>query len=523
MTRSTLRRRLVLAFVALGALIVLGVAVAVVAAVRVYDAQNRITEDLFEAYTLAGDLNQAVVDQETGFRGYALTRDREFLSPYLTGRDRAEQVNSRLEVVEQEFPDLRNERMLLQKRVADWRSSFVEPAIAAIAAGQGVEEADLRQGRDEFLLIRAAVADYREQILVHRSMAVDDLERGNLVLVGVIALGVVLIVVSSTLSWVALRRWVTGPLSTLGAEVDRVEAGDLSHEVHMPDAPEEIRVLAEQIDGMRLRVLEEYAAATSAQHAAVQAQQLVEEQSEDLRRSNAELEQFAYVASHDLQEPLRKVASFCQLLERRYKGQLDERGEQYIEFAVDGAKRMQQLINDLLAFSRVGRLTTDFVDVDLSVALAQALAQLDVVLQEAGATVTHDDLPTVRGDASLLVQVFQNLVGNAVKFRGEAPPVVHIGVRRDGDFWEFCCADNGIGIEPQYQDKIFVIFQRLHGRDAYGGTGIGLAMCKKIVEYHGGRMWLDADVPQGATFRWTLPVAHRPDQDTTEAVRRATR
>jgi len=506
-TRSTLRRRLVLAFVAVGVLIVLGVAVAAVAAVRVYDAQNRITDDLFRAYSLAGDLNQAVLDQESGFRGYALTRDRDFLAPYLTGRDRADELSAELTEVEQEFPDLRNERMRIEERVVDWRASFVEPAIAAVAAGEEVGEGDLRRARDEFRLIRTAVDEYRGQILTHRRAAVDDLERGNLLLVGIIGLLVLLLVVSATLLWVALRRWVTGPLSSLGAEVDRVEAGDLSHEVHMPDAPEEIRVLAEQIDGMRMRVLEEYAAATSAQHAAVQAQQLVEEQSEDLRRSNAELEQFAYVASHDLQEPLRKVASFCQLLERRYKGQLDERGEQYIEFAVDGAKRMQQLINDLLAFSRVGRLTNDFVDVDLSVALAQALAQLEVVLKEAGATVTHDDLPTVRGDSSLLVQVFQNLVGNAVKFRREAPPVVHIGVRRDGDFWEFCCADNGIGIEPQYQDKIFVIFQRLHGRDAYGGTGIGLAMCKKIVEHHGGRMWLDADATQGATFRWTLPVA----------------
>jgi light-regulated signal transduction histidine kinase (bacteriophytochrome) len=236
---------------------------------------------------------------------------------------------------------------------------------------------------------------------------------------------------------------------------------------------------------------------------------MVEEQAEDLLRSNAELEQFAYVASHDLQEPLRKVASFCQLLERRYKGQLDERGEQYIEFAVDGAKRMQQLINDLLAFSRVGRLTSDFVDVDLSAALAQALTQLDMVVSEAGAQVTSDPLPTVQGENTLLVQLFQNLVGNGVKFSGGATPRIHIGVRRDGDMWEFCCSDNGIGIEPQYQDKIFVIFQRLHGRDVYGGTGIGLAMCKKIVEYHGGRMWLDTTVTEGATFRWTLPVNER--------------
>jgi light-regulated signal transduction histidine kinase (bacteriophytochrome) len=219
------------------------------------------------------------------------------------------------------------------------------------------------------------------------------------------------------------------------------------------------------------------------------------------------------VASHDLQEPLRKVASFCQLLERRYKGQLDDRGEQYIEFAVDGAKRMQQLINDLLAFSRVGRVTTGFAPVDLGQAFAQALTQLQSVVEEAGATVSADPLPTVRGEQSLLVQLFQNLVGNGVKFHGEAPPRVHVTVERSGDMWEFCCRDNGIGIEPQYEDKIFVIFQRLHARDVYGGTGIGLALCKKIVEYHGGRMWLDTTVNDGAAIRWTLPADEEGPQD----------
>jgi PAS domain S-box-containing protein len=242
------------------------------------------------------------------------------------------------------------------------------------------------------------------------------------------------------------------------------------------------------------------------------AERTLQQHALELERSNAELEQFAYVASHDLQEPLRKVASFCQLLERRYKGQLDERGEQYIEFAVDGAKRMQQLINDLLSFSRVGRVTTGFAQVDLGQAFAQALAQLQSVIEEAAATVSADPLPTVRGEQSLLVQLFQNLVGNGVKFHGEAAPIVHVSAQRSGDMWEFCCRDNGIGIEPQYEDKIFVIFQRLHGRDVYGGTGIGLALCKKIVEYHGGRMWLDTAVTAGAAIRWTLPAEEEGPQ-----------
>jgi signal transduction histidine kinase len=408
----------------------------------------------------------------------------------------------------------------VQELVASWRATVVEPGIAAVRAGQTIDEARLLAGKEQFDEIRATVENYRAAILQHRMESVEELQRNNIVLFAVIGLGVLVLIVTAALAWLALRRWVTGPMKTLGREVDTVEGGDLSHEIDMSDAPEEIRILAEQIDRMRLRILEEYAGAVTAQNAAVEAQQMVEEQAEDLRRSNAELEQFAYVASHDLQEPLRKVASFCQLLERRYKGQLDERGEQYIEFAVDGAKRMQQLINDLLAFSRVGRLTSDFTDVDLSAALAQALVQIEVVVSEAGAQVTSDPLPTVQGENTLLVQLFQNLIGNGVKFSGGRTPRIHIGVRSDGDEWEFCCADNGIGIEPQYQDKIFVIFQRLHGRDVYGGTGIGLAMCKKIVEYHGGRMWLDTTVTEGATFRWTLPVNERgPVRDDRVAAR----
>ncbi len=506
MTPSTLRRRLVIAFLALAVLIVVGLTVAVVAAVRMYDAQEKVTDRLFTAYALAGDLNQAVFDQEAGFRGYALTREEDFLDPYLAGRERADEINARLDLIEEDYPDLRQRRVALQTRVADWRTTFVDPAVAVIRSGGEVEESTLRAGQEQFDRIRTAVDDYRAEILRHRGDSVEELRRNNVVLFGVVGVGVLLLIVAAALAWVALRRWVTDPLARFGDEVDLVEQGDLSHEVRMDDAPAEIRVLAEQVDRMRLKILEEYAGAVTAQASALEAQTMIEEQAEDLRRSNAELEQFAYVASHDLQEPLRKVASFCQLLERRYKGQLDERGEQYIEFAVDGAKRMQQLINDLLAFSRVGRLTTDFVPVDLSAALAQALTQLDVFLSEADAQVTSDPLPTVQGESTLLVQLFQNLVGNGVKFAGEANPRIHIGVRRDGDRWEFCCADNGIGIEPQYEDKIFVIFQRLHGRDVYGGTGIGLAMCKKIVEYHGGRMWLDTTVTEGATFRWTLPV-----------------
>jgi len=228
----------------------------------------------------------------------------------------------------------------------------------------------------------------------------------------------------------------------------------------------------------------------------------------ELAASNAELEQFAYIASHDLQEPLRKVSSFTQLLRRRYGGQLDARADQYIDFAVDGATRMQQLINDLLTFSRVGRGSVDQSTVfGADEALDDALAALAPAIEETGAQIERSPLPRVRGERSLIAAVFQNLVGNAIKFTraGEAPHV-KITSRRDGDHWEFECVDHGIGIDADYAERIFMIFQRLHPKDVYPGTGIGLAMCRKIVEYHGGTIWLAPGDGNGATFRFTLPA-----------------
>lgn len=204
------------------------------------------------------------------------------------------------------------------------------------------------------------------------------------------------------------------------------------------------------------------------------AHELLTEQAEELRRSNRDLEQFAYVASHDLQEPLRKIASFTQLLQKRYGGQMDERADQYIAFAVDGAKRMQQLIQDLLGFSRVGRVGGEVSDVDLAVALDDALENLSESVAESGAVVTHDELPIVRGEHPLLVQLLQNLVGNAIKFRDPSrPPTVHLSATRMADSWELECRDNGIGIDPQYAERVFVIFQRLHAKDIYEAPASG--------------------------------------------------
>jgi len=240
------------------------------------------------------------------------------------------------------------------------------------------------------------------------------------------------------------------------------------------------------------------------------AEEALKQKTEALAHSNQELEQFAYVASHDLQEPLRMVTSYIQLLARRYQNRLDSDAEEFINFAVDGATRMHILINDLLAYSRVGTRSKPFEPTNCETILQQSLDNLKMTMEESGAVVTHDSLPTVMADDLQLGQLFQNLIGNAIKFHGEEPPRVHVSVRPDGNQWAFSVRDNGIGIAPESAERIFLIFQRLHGKEKYPGTGIGLAVCKKIVECHGGRIWVESELGKGATFYFTLPKQGEP-------------
>ena len=233
----------------------------------------------------------------------------------------------------------------------------------------------------------------------------------------------------------------------------------------------------------------------------------LERRVQELARSNAELELFAYAASHDLQEPLRMVSSFVQLLGKRYTGRLDAEADEFIGFAVDGVSRMQRLINDLLTYSRVGSQGGELAPADAAAAARQACGQLQAAIEESDAQVTIGELPTVNADATQLVQLFQNLIGNAIKFRGERACVVKVGALRTGDEWRFSITDNGIGLEEEYVDRIFVLFQRLHSVSEYAGTGIGLAICKRIVERHGGRIWVESALGEGSAFHFTLPAS----------------
>jgi len=482
---------------------VAGVVVTVLALGRLSDARTRVVDRIDPARIAARSLLVAYLDQETAVRGYVLTAQDQFLAPYALGQRDARPLRARLgQLAGQDAGtgltgDLRD----IDRRAATWTTGYAGPAITATR--QGVDPPPAQAGKQLFDALRDAFdrleahqvavrADGRATLRsAAREVEIVAIMAGGLLVLGVLALAL------------ALRRVVTRPLDRLGDDARRVASGDFEHVVQR-QGPRDIAELAGDVDAMRERIIAELRAVQDARAR-------LEEQAVDLQRSNAELEQFAYVASHDLQEPLRKVASFCGLLKTRYGGQLDERADQYIDFAVDGAKRMQILINDLLAFSRVGRAGIASHPVAMNVAASDAVSNLGPAIQEAGATVEVGELPVVNGDRSLLATLLQNLIGNALKFRGDDPPQVVVSVRTDGEMYVFAVDDNGIGIAERHAERIFVIFQRLHTKEEFSGTGIGLALCRKIVEHHGGRIWLEAHDGPGAHFRFSLPRPKDPE------------
>ena len=513
--RLTVQGWQILVLSVMGAVVLTGAVAGAVLLNRTDYVSRELIDELQPARVAAYQIQAALRDQETAVRGYVLAADRQFLEPYYDGQRTESTAAEDIRELVGHRSDLVDDLNAIEEAAAIWRTAYAEPLIASVTPGvpSVVDRGTAEGGKADFDRLRELFEVQNEHLTQARVAGVEELAQVRGWRDRVLGVMVAAFFTMAILLAVLVRSAVTRPLAALAAACRRITEGNFGEGI-VPRGPKDIRAIAADVEDMRQRIVDDLEASRSAREA-------LAEQTEELRRSNAELEQFAYVASHDLQEPLRKVASFCQLLEKRYGDKLDERGTEYIGFAVDGAKRMQVLINDLLTFSRVGRLNATHTEVDLDTALDSALSNLAATIEESGAQIVRPPrpLPHVDGDPTLLVMVWQNLVGNAVKFQrdGIAPRIVIDCEPGSDDYaenWVFSVSDNGIGIAEEFVDKVFVIFQRLHGRDAYSGTGIGLALCKKIVEHHGGTIWIDTAYPNGTRFRFTLPAT--PTTEPTE-------
>ena len=491
-------------------LLILGAGIAGGVLLSRYDeVAHQLFDEVQPSRSAAYQMQAALRDQETAARGYAISADPQFLTPYYAGQQAQAAAAQQIREHASGRSNLVDDVDALDRAADAWRTAFAEPLIASVRPGSPavIDPGVADRGKVQFDRIRALFDTQNAHLDDARADGIADLDRIRWWRNAVLGAVVVALLLTAAALAVVMHTAVTRPLASLAASCRRITEGDFGQRI-VVQGPKDIRAIAVDVEDMRQRIVDEL-------DASKRAGARLDEQTVELRRSNAELEQFAYVASHDLQEPLRKVTSFCQLLEKRYRDKLDDRGVEYIDFAVDGAKRMQVLINDLLTFSRVGRLNAARNDVDLGAALDDGLANLAVAVEESDAVIVRpaEPLPHVVGDPTLLTMLWQNLIGNAMKFHreGVAPRIVIEWEPPDGAagsgerLYSFTMTDNGIGIAPEFVDKVFIIFQRLHGRDAYGGTGIGLALCKKIVEHRGGTIWIDTSFTEGTRFRFTLP------------------
>jgi len=469
---------------------------------------TRLTERISPSVAAGERLLAMALAEQTGATQYTATGLDYYRTLYTRSVEQEAQVAAEIDGSFRDEPTLRNQLASVRRQLAAWRADVADPLVAAVAGdGPDPERGALPAAAQiRFAGILLAIGHLKDDATALRDDLGDRVQTSGTVLVVLLFAAAAVVLITGLLLAVLLGRVITRPVVVLASEVRRVADGDYEHEIGGSGGPPELARLARDVNGMRKQIAADLTEVRAARARLEEAKHLLEAQAEELTRSNRDLEQFAYVASHDLQEPLRKVASFCQLLQRRYAGQLDERADQYIYFAVDGAQRMQRLINDLLAFSRIGRVTTAFVDVDLNRVVDDVITQRE----PSSGRITRGELPVVRGEEPLLTALVSNLIGNALKFRKPDTPIeIRVDAGRTGDEWELSVRDNGIGIGAQFSEKVFVIFQRLHSKEAYPGTGIGLAICKKIVEYHGGRIWVDTDHQDGTLIRFTLP-ADRP-------------
>jgi signal transduction histidine kinase len=433
--------------------------------VRGIDDRKWVTHTHLVLEKLA-DVKANVIDAETGQRGFIVTGQASYLEPYGGALSQVPRNVQELRELTADNPNQqrsldRLEPLIaaklaeLQDRIQVRRQEGLAVGIAAVQEGSG------KQLMDQIREVLAGMKQEEDRLLVQRSGELETSSRRTQVV----------IVIGEALGFLFL---------SLAAFIIQQEMA------HRRRAEDEVR----KFRGLERRVAERTAELAG--------------RARDLERSNMELQQFAYVASHDLQEPLRTISSFTQLLAKRYQDKLDDKAREFINYAVDGCKHMQTLIDDLLAYSRVGTQGKLFEPTRCGVVLDRVLKNLKLAIQDGGAKITRERLPVVLADEVQLSQLFQNLIGNAIKFRGQDAPRIHVSAERDGGAWKLLIRDNGIGISSEHNDRIFVIFQRLHTKTQYPGTGIGLAICKKIAERHGGRIWVEPSPGGGSTFCFTI-------------------